>query len=498
MLIPLKKALHRESVGQKALNLAILSQKFPVPPGFVIPAEVFQQYVAVDNNVFQNITEQNILDVSTALQQQVMKTVLPQEFIEELHDMYCSLNIEETHSIQHMLDTNHEPLVIVRPCPLHTEKGLHSSVLGVQGIEQLKTAILECWASFFSEDALRAHIHATMQFAVIVQKMIDSSSSGILHTSYKMNKDEVMIFGCKGLGIALSTGLIVPDKYFITKKSLAIASIELGRQPFMIEHDKETKKVAKMYLQEDFGKKQKVLDKHIGELTLYSKEIEELFGKPMEIEFAIFKDMVYFVNVTEEEIPPQEQPVQKSLEEMSVEEIQKKEDEISHHITEELEKDLLIAKAVEKQEEMMQQTKFIPIQNPDPHDINSLVLSVDFDRLLEETKDFEPAKEQQVYVASEQKKELSSVTEPIAPEEQVQIAEAKMNNNSLNAFEKTAGELIISCFKELKNALPKEQWSSSPELRHVAVLAQNYSQKNVAPTPAQVKFAMDAVEKVKK
>jgi hypothetical protein len=45
--------------------------------------------------------------------------------------------------------------------------------------------------------------------------------------------------------------------------------------------------------------------------------------------------------------------------------------------------------------------------------------------------------------------------------------------------------------------MPKEQWASSPELRHVAVLAQNFSQKNVAPTAAQVKLAMDAVEKGK-
>ncbi len=509
MIVSLRKAAEKEAVGYKAVNLAILSQKFPVPAGFVITADTFQSFAEHSgihkkaSHLLANATEDTFLSVSAMIQEQFLSTPLPQELVEELHDAYYALNIEETHSLQQIMDADHDPLVVVRPSPMHEERGLHASLLGIQGMESLQKAILECWASFYSESAIANAVTQQPRFAVIVQKMIDSASSGVVHTSYKMNAQEVLIHGCKGLGTALATGLIIPDRYFITKQSLNIASIEVGKQPFMVERDTESNKIAKVYLQEEFSKKQKISDKHIGELTLYSKEIEDLFAKPMEADFAILKDSIYFVNVVEAEKHTQE-PVAavKPLQEMSIEEIEKKEDEISHHITEELEKDLLIAKAAEQQNiirDVIHEDKFVPMQNPDTHDINSLVLSVDFEQLLQETATLSEVKQERSYVMKDDKKQIPVVTETIAEsEEDIEIKEAKKNNKSLTAFEKTAGELIVHCFKEIKNALPKEQWSSSPELRHLAVLAQNYSQKNVAPSPAQVKFAMDAVEKVKK
>jgi phosphoenolpyruvate synthase/pyruvate phosphate dikinase len=507
MIVLLKNATEKQIGGQKALNLAILSQKFPVPSGFVITANTFQSFVANSgilkkiNELLPTVTENTIQSISTLIQDLILTAQIPEEMIAELHDAYYSLNMEENHSLQEMMDKSHEPFVIVRPSPMHNEKGLHASFVGISGMENLQTTILQCWASFYSEEALAAGINKEPQFAVIVQQMIDSTSSGVLHTSYKMNSQEVLILACKGLGNVLSTGLIVPDRYFITKQSLNIASIEVGKQPFMIEKDKESHKITKVYLQEEFSKKQKISDKHIGELTLYSKEIENVFPRPMEVDFAIFKDTIYFVNCVEAEWLKQKPEIvvaSKPLQEMSLEEIEKKEDEISHHITEELEQDLLIAKAAEQQEKQYQE-KFIPHVNSDPNDINSLVLSVDFDQLLQETTDLSEVKQESSYVVHDEKNQIPIVTEPVIDtKENIEIKEAKKNTNTLTEFEKITGELIVHCFKEVKSALPQEQWSSSPELRHLAVLAQNYSQKNVAPSPAQVKFAMDAVERVKK
>ncbi len=514
MIVSLKKTAEKQLIGTKALNLAVLSQKYPVPPGFVLTSDTFQNFLETSgvgkkaNQLLKTISQENCAEISNTIQMWIKESSLAGHIVEELHDAYYALNIDETHSLQQMMDASHDPLVIVRPSPMHTEKNVHVAVAGIEGIEQLKTAILECWASFYSEDALAQNLHTTPHFAVIVQKMIESTASGVLHTSYKMNSGEVLIYGCKGLGTVLSTGLIVPDKYFITKHSLNIASIELGKQLFMVEHDAETKKIAKVYLQEEYSKKQKISDKHIGELTLYSKEIEEMFGKQMEVEFAIHKDALYFVNAQEAELHVHEEKKQEPVQEQTYEEMEKKEQEISQVLTEELENDVLVVNALNPQEENIVSPQEPVYEQPhsivaDPNDINAVIMGIDFNKLVQETEAIQqhPSEPAHSYVFAEEQKQAEHITEKIVQEEQEQVdieEVSEVNKKELTAFEKTAGELIIHCFKEIKSTLSQDQWSNSPELRHIAVLAHNYSQKKVAPTPAQIKFAMDAVEKVKK
>src|SRR3989338_6640307 len=261
------------------------------------------------------------------------------------------------------MKTGEEPIVVLRSSPIHNEQAnMHESMLGIQGMQNIENAILQVWASFYNPEAISVMIknkieeqkkeepkqtQKEMQFAIIIQKMIDSQSSGVIHTSYKMNKEEVLILGCKGLGIALNSGLISPDKYFITKKSLNIASIEVGKQPFMLERDFDTNKIAKIYMQEEYSKKQKITDRHIGELTLLGNTIEKIFGKPQEVDFAIYKEVISILGARDAEwyneslkkaVQSQKIPEWK---EPTPEEVEQKEKEISTSITQELEQDTL-------------------------------------------------------------------------------------------------------------------------------------------------------------
>lgn len=531
-IVTLKKAT-RESlglIGKKAVMLALLSQQFKVPPAFIVtktaiglilkPVEKqVEEFLKTDSERCGVIAEQ--------LQNEILQTEIPEELKEEIHDAYFSLNIEEGQSLNDLMKQGEEPIVAVRHG--NSNGAPYNTILGVQGMKALEHAIKACIASVYSAEALEYRGETKKEqgnFAVIIQRMIDATASGIMHTSYKMNEEEVLIFGCKGLGTALESGLIQPDKYFITKKTLSLAAVELGKQPFMLERDFETNTIAKIYLQEEYSKKQKIPDRHLGELTLMSREIEKMFGKPQEISFGISKEALFFFGAKEagwhKEMQKSEVPktmrVQKIMEQTK-EEIEKKEEEISAHITEELNHDTLVARALSETENPQQEEGAIDAEqqlNPinstgasyDPNDINSVVLSIDFNALVEETRHVveQQQKPSSSIILPEQKTTAEIMTEPLSEDVGEQEGEDAVeeitrigarNEMPLSAIEKTAGEIIIHCFKELKAITPQEQWSSSPELRHVAVLAQNFSQKNVAPTALQVKFAMDAVERLK-
>lgn len=527
-IVTLKKATKEHLVGQKALHLAVLAQKFPIPAAFIITAAAFEQFLEKNQITKQakeiiGQTEEDeikIQEASDAVRMLIFNAQFPEELREEIHDAYYALNIDETNSLNDLMETGEEPIVVIRSSQLNDEQDVYESVLGIQGLQKLEEGILSVWASFYNSEAIKKMRQAEQKpFAIIIQKMIDSQSSGVIHTSYKMNKEEVLILGCKGLGVVLKSGLSNPDKYFITKKSLNIASIEVGKQPFMLERDFDTNKITKVYMQEDYSKKQKITDRHIGELTLIGNTIEQIFGKPQEVDFAIYKETISVLGSRtvawyEENLQPAPQKIVQQG--PTEEEIEQKEKEISIGITQELEQDTLVAKALRNEQVVVPQETAPVISQPpaDPNDINAVILGIDFATALSEVTQT-PQVEITAAVITRQTPQSASIifekqiteaiTETVAEtvaekesanEERVEQAQA-VSEKSLSTFEKTAGNLIIQCFKQVKEKIPKEQWASSPELRHLAVLAQNFSQKNVPPTIAQVKFAMDAIEKVR-
>lgn len=529
--------------------LARLAQKFSVPAAFIITSDALilpqQKRITELLSSLKVESETEIQVASEEIQMLIQNTGISDELKEQLHEAYYALNIDEGHSLHELIETGEDPLVVLRASPLFpVEMGVYAPLMSIQGLDALLQEVLTMWTALYSPEGITAMLQAKQiepRIALIVQKMIDSQQSGIIHTSYKMNPEEVLILGCKGLGTACTSGLISPDKYFITKKSLNIALIETGKQPFMFERDFDTNKVAKVYLQEEYSKKQKIPDKHIGELTLMANRIEQMFGKPQEVEFAIYKEHISLLGTTEAQWckdQNKKSTVQDAVQvpEQSKEEIEQKEKEISSGITQELEQDTLVVHALsgtaqhilgeapEAAQSNLVESRVQQNIPADPNDINAVILGIDFNTMLSEVTQIATVTIQEIAIASTavdpaQSLQTSSIilekqtpvviTEAVVEEKQAveEMQKQKegitepvqtMEQRELSTFEKTAGNLIIQCFKELKAMLPKEQWAVSPELRHLAVLAQNFSQKNVPPTAAQVKFAMDALEKVKK
>jgi phosphohistidine swiveling domain-containing protein len=96
--------------------------------------------------------------------------------------------------------------------------GQYETVLDVQGIDQLRSAIAQCVASLHSDraDAYQHDQHiAPATMCVVVQQMVDAALAGVLFTVDPVSNryDRLVVDAVEGLGEALVSGEATPDHY---------------------------------------------------------------------------------------------------------------------------------------------------------------------------------------------------------------------------------------------------------------------------------------------
>jgi phosphoenolpyruvate synthase/pyruvate phosphate dikinase len=143
----------------------------------------------------------------------------------------------------------------------------------------LQEAVENCWKSVHSERAVsyaKQHIRAkeNLMVAVIVQKMVKSDMAGVMFTANPVtnNLSEMMIEAVNGLGEPLVQGAITPDNYLLDKKTLKLKSVVPVSQGKLIINPTQMQKLARLGLQ-----------------------IESHFGVPQDIEWAIEKGSIWIV-----------------------------------------------------------------------------------------------------------------------------------------------------------------------------------------------------------
>jgi pyruvate, water dikinase len=100
--------------------------------------------------------------------------------------------------------------------------GQHLTLLNVAGGDALVAAVAEVWRSARTDAALayraRLGITGTPAMGVVIQAMVDAECAGVLFTRNPMTgADERVIEAAWGLGEAVVSGLVEPDRYRLTR-----------------------------------------------------------------------------------------------------------------------------------------------------------------------------------------------------------------------------------------------------------------------------------------
>ena len=290
-------------VGGKGANLGEMRRGgLPVPPGFVVTVEAYEQALSSDGSLERLEELLRGLDVddtaalqraSDAAREMVRDIVLPEEVRDEILTAYRSLS----------RDHDDVPVAVrssatAEDAASASFAGMFESFLLVRGGEDLIRRVIDCWASAYGPRVLfyrakQGH-RGPMPVAVVVQQMILASKSGVLFTANPATHDTstIVIEASFGLGEPVVQGQVTPDRYVLDKISLALKTLSVAKKEVILIADEKTgqPRVA------NWCSSERVLtDAELVELGRLAVRAEAFLRAPQDLEFAIDDAGVHLV-----------------------------------------------------------------------------------------------------------------------------------------------------------------------------------------------------------
>jgi pyruvate,water dikinase len=290
--------------GGKGTNLArLIRGGFPVPGGFVVTTDAYCAYVefnglgAFSLEVVQDLPVDDPAAreaASQAIRSTFAAGKLPPELASALREAYAALD---------------RPAVAVRSSataedlPGLSFAGQQDTYLNVVGEEALLEAVVDCWSSLWTARAIgyrarNAIPQDGLALAVVVQEMVQSEASGVLFTANPLDgkRTEMVIEATLGLGEALVSGQVEPDRYLVEAASGRIVSKTLGTKSVAIQSQAGGGTVRReRSLAEEATALQALPDASITELARAGRQVAGFLGSPQDVEWAWAAGKIYIL-----------------------------------------------------------------------------------------------------------------------------------------------------------------------------------------------------------
>jgi pyruvate,water dikinase len=307
--------------GGKGANLGeIYNLKVPVPPGFVITAQAYDYFIEHSGlkdrikNLLGKINYEDtqlLNNVTEKIRNYIVEANIPKDMEEEIVEAYENLGADDLSSVHgSALDILHnaqEPIFVAVRSSATTEDlaeasfaGQQDSFLNVKGNQQLLTFVKKCFASLFNSRAVyyrnkQGFRDVQASLAVVVQKMVDSTKSGVIFSkdpNYK--NDHIVMEAVWGLGEGIVSGTITPDKYVVDRENMEITDIKISDKKIAMTRDSSGGKTT-VQLREEKSKQQVLTKSEIIKLANLAIKLEEHYKKPQDMEFAIEGEEIFLV-----------------------------------------------------------------------------------------------------------------------------------------------------------------------------------------------------------
>jgi len=287
--------------GGKGANLGELtSAGLPVPDGFVVGAPTYAAFCA-QTGLRERLAELlDCVDVediaalqaaSTAARELFDATPIPEPFRGEIRSAY-----------EHLVGKDPEAPVAVRSSATAEDTattsfaGMNETFLNIRGEDAVIDAVRRCWRSLFGARTIyyrgmNSFGQADMDIAVVVQRQVDSTRAGVMFTVNPATgeHEELVIEGSFGLGEAVVSGSVSPDRYVVDKATLAIRRREVHHKDLIIEYapDGGTRQRT---LSEEEALKPVLTDDEVAAVADLGRRIEQHYGSPQDTEWAFDPD----------------------------------------------------------------------------------------------------------------------------------------------------------------------------------------------------------------
>jgi pyruvate,water dikinase len=246
-------------VGGKAANLGeLIAAGFDVPPGFCVTTDAYR--LAVRGTP----VESGMQTDAAAARAAIMAAPFPDAVADAVREAYAQLGAGP---VAVRSSATAEDL------PGASFAGQQDTFLGVDGIDAVLDAVHRCWASLWTDRAVAYRAAQGIEgggvaLAVVVQRMVDAESAGVLFTADPVTgrRRQAVIDAARGLGDVVVSGAVDPDRIVVDTRSSRILDRRRGSST-------------------DSGP---VLpDAQARALAALGDRVEQHFGSPQDIEWAI-------------------------------------------------------------------------------------------------------------------------------------------------------------------------------------------------------------------
>jgi phosphoenolpyruvate synthase/pyruvate phosphate dikinase len=289
----------RSTVGGKGANLGELTGAgISVPPGFVITTQAFEAALAAldPRGIIRGEIErldgddlEAVSAVTESIRSRFAAAALPAELVRAAVDAYEQL-------------AGPDGAVAVRSSATGEDSseasfaGLQDTHLCVRGAASMIRSLCACWASLYSRESVTYRLRLKLPereaaMGVVVQRMIESRTSGVMFTRSPVTGDRsvIAIEASLGLGSALVGGEVTPDKYVVSKVTREIVKRTVSAKTLRHVAAPDGGVRAET-LEGDLQLQPALSDAEIHALAEIGKRVEQHYRSPQDIEWAIAPD----------------------------------------------------------------------------------------------------------------------------------------------------------------------------------------------------------------
>lgn len=305
-VVPFEKLRKSDAiiVGGKNANLGeLISIGIPVPPGFAITAEAYKAYIEYNNlssKIFELLSKIDVMDsvflekTSSQIRRLIESGEIPDDVKREIIEAYRELGRKigkENPSVAVRSSATAEDL------PNASFAGQQETYLFVEGEEKLLKYVKKCFSSLYTPRAItyrrmKGFDDRKVYLSVGVQKMVNSKASGVIFTLDPVTGDEdvIVIEGTFGVGETIVQGRVRPDQFVVDKKSLTILKERISQKSRMAIRASSNESeglIKEVPIPEEMREKPCITRDQVIMLAKYAIEIENHYGIPMDIEWAL-------------------------------------------------------------------------------------------------------------------------------------------------------------------------------------------------------------------
>ena len=287
-------------VGGKNANLGEIKNRVPLPTpdGFVLTAEAYRQVLA-ENSLTSRVAAflaevtpgnlEEIAEKSRLIREQILQASIPHHLTEEVNRHY--------HQLAQSL--GYQPRLALRSSGFyedqeHSFAGQFLTKLNVS-FQQFFPNYLEILASQFSPAPLvylaqKGLIQRELAMSVGCLAMVPARASGVLFTEDPTGSHPgaMVIEAAWGLGPTVVEGTLIPDRYLLAKKpEFSLLEQHISPKPFRLTSTATGEGLTEEVVPDSESHLSALTPEELLRLGRHALQLEEYFGEPQDIEFAV-------------------------------------------------------------------------------------------------------------------------------------------------------------------------------------------------------------------